>query len=111
MSFFSFTGILDDSFALSMARQQSLASLLTLISAYKKELDYTVMSNLIVVRIFLFCFVFDLPLFISYALAYGSDSSSIQISYKLVKIAADANLELMSEIKQLFVGVFQFAAG
>ncbi|CAN6819330.1 unnamed protein product [Brassica oleracea] len=74
-------GILDDSFALSMARQQSLASLLTLISAYKKELDYTVMSNLIV------------------------------ISYKLVKIAADANLELMSEIKQLFVGVFQFAAG
>ncbi|KAL0679773.1 hypothetical protein Bca4012_007754 [Brassica carinata] len=74
-------GILDDSFALSMARQQSLASLLTLISAYKKELDYTVMSNLIV------------------------------ISYKVVKIAADANLELMSEIKQLFVGVFQFAAG
>ncbi|CAF2240874.1 unnamed protein product [Brassica napus] len=74
-------GILDDSFALSMARQQSLASLLTLISAYKKELDYTVLSNLIV------------------------------ISYKVVKISADANLELMSEIKQLFIGVFQFAAG
>ncbi|KAG2249955.1 hypothetical protein Bca52824_089583 [Brassica carinata] len=74
-------GILDDSFALSMARQQSLASLLTLISAYKKELDYTVLSNLIV------------------------------ISYKVVKIAADANLELMSGIKQFFIGVFQLAAG
>lgn len=52
---FSFAGILDDSFALSMARQQSLASLLTLTSAYKKELDYTVLSNLIAVRICPFC--------------------------------------------------------
>ena len=52
--YFCLTGILDDSFALCMARQQSLASLLTLISAYKKELDYTVLSNLIVVRISLF---------------------------------------------------------
>ena len=41
----------------------------------------------------------------------GSYPSSIQISYKVVKISADANLELMSEIKQLFIGVFQFAAG
>jgi len=74
-------GILDDSFALCMARQQSLASLLTLISAYKKELDYTVLSNLIV------------------------------ISYKVVKIAADVSLELTSGIKQFFIGVFQLAAG
>jgi puromycin-sensitive aminopeptidase len=74
-------GILDDSFALTMARQQSLASLLTLCSAYKKELDYTVLSNL------------------------------IAISYKVVKIGADANQELMSGIKHFFIGVFQFAAG
>ncbi|CAF2068169.1 unnamed protein product [Brassica napus] len=74
-------GILDDSFALCMARQQSLASLLTLISAYKKELDYTVLSNLIV------------------------------ISYKVVKIAADVSSELTSGIKQFFIGVFQLAAG
>ncbi|XP_010432617.1 PREDICTED: aminopeptidase M1-like [Camelina sativa] len=74
-------GILDDSFALSMARQQSLASLLTLISAYKEELEYTVLSNL------------------------------IAISYKVVKIGADANQELMSGIKHFFIGVFQFAAG
>ncbi|KAL5559485.1 hypothetical protein UlMin_035696 [Ulmus minor] len=40
-------GILDDSFALCMAQQQSLSSLLTLMTAYKEELDYTVLSNLI----------------------------------------------------------------
>lgn len=45
------TGILDDSYALSMARQLSFASLLTLLAAYKEELDYTVLSNLISVRI------------------------------------------------------------
>lgn len=43
----SLTGILDDSFALCMACQQSLTSLLTLMGAYREELDYTVLSNLI----------------------------------------------------------------
>lgn len=43
------TGILDDSFALCMARQQSLTSLLTLMVAYREELEYTVLSNLITV--------------------------------------------------------------
>ena len=41
------TGILDDSFALCMARQQSLNSLLTLMGAYREELEYTVLFNLI----------------------------------------------------------------
>ncbi|OWM86548.1 hypothetical protein CDL15_Pgr015583 [Punica granatum] len=40
-------GILDDSYALCMARQLPLTSLLTLISAYREELEYTVLSNLI----------------------------------------------------------------
>lgn len=40
---------MDDSFALCMARQQSLASLLTLMGAYREELEYTVLSHLITV--------------------------------------------------------------
>ncbi|KAM4080003.1 hypothetical protein ACJW30_09G159100 [Castanea mollissima] len=40
-------GILDDSFALCMARQKSFISFLALLNAYKKELEYTVLSNLI----------------------------------------------------------------
>ncbi|XVE53865.1 hypothetical protein DITRI_Ditri03aG0036000 [Diplodiscus trichospermus] len=40
-------GILDDSFALCMACQLPLTSLLTLMSAYRGELEYTIMSNLI----------------------------------------------------------------
>ena len=41
------TGIIDDSYALCMARHQSLTSLLTLMAAYREEEDYTVLSNLI----------------------------------------------------------------
>ena len=41
------TGILDDSFALCMARQKSFTSFFTLLNAYKEELEYTVLSNLI----------------------------------------------------------------
>ncbi|CAI9303987.1 unnamed protein product [Lactuca saligna] len=40
-------GILDDSFALSMAGQLPLSSLLTLMGAYREEPDYTMLSNLI----------------------------------------------------------------
>uniref|UniRef100_A0A7N2R7C8 Aminopeptidase n=1 Tax=Quercus lobata TaxID=97700 RepID=A0A7N2R7C8_QUELO len=40
-------GILDDSFALCMARQKSFTSFLELLNAYKEELEYTVLSNLI----------------------------------------------------------------
>ncbi|XP_021819428.1 aminopeptidase M1-like isoform X2 [Prunus avium] len=73
-------GILDDSFALSMARQQSFASLLTLLGAYREELDCTVLSNL------------------------------IAISYKLATIAADAVPELLDLINQFFIGLFQCSA-
>ncbi|KAB2634423.1 aminopeptidase M1-like [Pyrus ussuriensis x Pyrus communis] len=73
-------GILDDSFALSMARQQSFASLLTLLGAYREELDYTVLSNL------------------------------IAICYKLARIAADAVPELLNLIKQSFISLFQYSA-
>lgn len=44
------TGVLDDSFALFMARQLSLTSLLTLMGAYGEELEYIVLSNLIDVK-------------------------------------------------------------
>ncbi|KAH7523844.1 hypothetical protein FEM48_Zijuj06G0055200 [Ziziphus jujuba var. spinosa] len=70
-------GILDDSFALCMARQQSLASLLTLMGAYREELEYTVLSHL------------------------------ITISYKIARIAADAVPELLDFIKQFFISLFQ----
>ncbi|EPS58346.1 hypothetical protein M569_16469, partial [Genlisea aurea] len=40
-------GILDDYYALSMACQQPLASLLALMAAYREEHDYIILSNLI----------------------------------------------------------------
>ncbi|KAK2644944.1 hypothetical protein Ddye_020139 [Dipteronia dyeriana] len=73
-------GILDDSFALCMARQQSLTSLLTLMGSYREEVNYTVLSNL------------------------------ISISYKVGRIAADANPELVDYIKQFFISLFQYSA-
>ncbi|KAM4129174.1 hypothetical protein ACJW30_01G002200 [Castanea mollissima] len=69
-------GILDDSFSLCMARQQPLNSLLTLMGAYSGELEYTVLSNL------------------------------INISYKVERIAADANPELLECVKQFFITLF-----
>ncbi|XP_030944374.1 aminopeptidase M1-like isoform X2 [Quercus lobata] len=69
-------GILDDSFALCMARQQSLNSLLTLMGAYRGELEYTVLFNL------------------------------INISNKVERIAADATPELLEYIKQFFISLF-----
>ncbi|KAF3446074.1 hypothetical protein FNV43_RR11253 [Rhamnella rubrinervis] len=73
-------GILDDSFALCMARQQSLTTLLTLMGAYRDELEYTVLSNLII------------------------------ISYKLARIVADAVPKLLDSIKQFFISLFQNSA-
>uniref|UniRef100_A0A0A0L0S9 Aminopeptidase n=1 Tax=Cucumis sativus TaxID=3659 RepID=A0A0A0L0S9_CUCSA len=73
-------GILDDAFALSMACQQSVTSLLTLMGAYREELDYTVLSNL------------------------------ISICYKLERIAADAVPESLDNLRQFFTNIFQFAA-
>ncbi|CDP08301.1 unnamed protein product [Coffea canephora] len=74
-------GILDDSYALSMACQQSLASLLALMGAYKEEIDYTVLSNL------------------------------ISISAKVVRVAADAVPHLLDNIKLFFINLFQYSAG
>ncbi|PON95979.1 Peptidase M1, alanine aminopeptidase/leukotriene A4 hydrolase [Trema orientale] len=73
-------GILDDSFALCMARQQSFISLLTLMSSYGEELDYTVLSNL------------------------------ITVSYRLERIVADAVPELLDSIKQFFITLFKNSA-
>lgn len=52
-SLFVCAGILDDYYSLSMACQQPLSSLLTLMGAFREEIDYTVLSNLISVM-FLF---------------------------------------------------------
>ncbi|KAE8100057.1 hypothetical protein FH972_017986 [Carpinus fangiana] len=73
-------GILDDSFSLCMARQQSLTSLLILMGAYKEEVEYTVLSNL------------------------------ITISYKVARIVADASPELLNDIKRFFISLFQYSA-
>lgn len=52
------TGILDDHFALCMACQQTLTSLLTLMASYREETEYTVLSNLItVIFIAMSCFI------------------------------------------------------
>ncbi|MCL7037780.1 hypothetical protein MKW94_015244, partial [Papaver nudicaule] len=73
-------GILDDSYALSMACKQSLSSLFTLMSAYRKELDYTVLSHL------------------------------ITVSFKVATIMADAVPELSTYLKQFFINLFQSSA-
>ncbi|XP_021607282.1 aminopeptidase M1 isoform X2 [Manihot esculenta] len=73
-------GILDDSFALCMARHQSLTSLLTLMDAYREELEYTVLSNL------------------------------INLSYKVTSIVADATHELSDYVNQFFINLFQYSA-
>ncbi|KAK9070775.1 hypothetical protein SSX86_011177 [Deinandra increscens subsp. villosa] len=73
-------GILDDSFALSMAGQLPLSSLLTLMSAYREEPEYIVLSNL------------------------------ISISSKVARIVADADSTLLSDIKLFFINLFQYSA-
>ncbi|XP_062097259.1 aminopeptidase M1-like isoform X2 [Humulus lupulus] len=73
-------GILDDAFALCMASQQSLSSLLTLMKSYSEELDYTVLSNL------------------------------ITVSYKVERIVASAVPELLDTIKDFFINLFRNAA-
>ncbi|MCD9639830.1 AP-1 complex subunit mu-1-Iike [Datura stramonium] len=73
-------GILDDSYALSMACHQSLSSLLSLMASFREELDYVVLSNL------------------------------ISISYKVSRIAADAVPDLQNHIKLFFIYLFQLSA-
>ncbi|KAL5144734.1 Aminopeptidase M1 [Glycine soja] len=73
-------GILDDSFALCMACQESLPSLINLMGSYREEVDYTVLSNL------------------------------ITISLKVQCIAADAVPDLLEYFKQFFINLFQYSA-
>lgn len=73
-------GILDDSFALSMAGQLPLSSLLTLMSAYREEPEYTVLSNL------------------------------ITISSKVARVVADADSTLLDNLKIYFINLFQNSA-
>eukprot|EP00268_Persea_americana_P036934 TRINITY_DN364_c0_g1_i1.p1 TRINITY_DN364_c0_g1~~TRINITY_DN364_c0_g1_i1.p1 ORF type:complete len:897 (+),score=171.49 TRINITY_DN364_c0_g1_i1:409-3099(+) len=73
-------GILDDSYALCMACKQTLSSLFFLMDAYREELDYTVLSNL------------------------------ISVCCKVATIAADAIPELSDDIKQFFINLLQFSA-
>ncbi|KAL9267254.1 Aminopeptidase M1-like protein [Drosera capensis] len=76
-------GVLDDSFALCMAGQQPLTSLLTLMSAFKEELEYTNLSNLIAV---MFSF----------------------ISSKVGRIVADAAPELIGNVNRFFINLFLY---
>ncbi|GAB2285947.1 AP-1 complex subunit mu-1-Iike, variant 2 [Dionaea muscipula] len=71
-------GILEDSFALCMAGQQPLTSLLTLMGAFKEELEYTVLSNL------------------------------VNISYKVGRIVADAAPEVINNVNRFFISLFQY---
>ncbi|KAI3902393.1 hypothetical protein MKW92_009140 [Papaver armeniacum] len=60
--------------------QQSLSSLLSLMSAYRKELDYTVFLHL------------------------------ITISYKVARVTSDATPELSNYVKQFFINLFHNTA-
>ncbi|XP_047158930.1 aminopeptidase M1 [Vigna umbellata] len=73
-------GVLDDAFALCMARQESLTSLINLMGSYREEVDYTVLSNL------------------------------ITITLKVERIAADAVPQLLDYFRQFFIGLLQHCA-
>eukprot|EP00268_Persea_americana_P036936 TRINITY_DN364_c0_g1_i3.p1 TRINITY_DN364_c0_g1~~TRINITY_DN364_c0_g1_i3.p1 ORF type:complete len:895 (+),score=152.53 TRINITY_DN364_c0_g1_i3:409-3093(+) len=73
-------GILDDSYALCMACKQTLCYLFSLMDAYREELDYTVLSQL------------------------------INVSCKIATIAADAIPESSDDIKKFFINLLQFSA-
>ncbi|XP_057428135.1 aminopeptidase M1-like [Lotus japonicus] len=73
-------GILDDTHALSMACQEPLTSLINLMGAYREEVDYTVISNL------------------------------ISMSRKIQHIVADAVPNLVDYFKQFFINLFQYSA-
>lgn len=110
---FSMSGILDDSHALCMACKQTLSSLFFLMDAYREELDYTVLSNLISVmfsskisspcsfkllcRTMVFFFFFDF-------------FHLLQVCCKVATIAADATPELSDDIKQFFINLLQYSA-
>ena len=71
-------GILDDSFALCMARQESLTSLINLMGSYREEVNYTVLSNL------------------------------MTTSLKVQRIAADAIPDFLEYFMQFFINLLVF---
>ncbi|XP_078428131.1 aminopeptidase M1 [Wolffia australiana] len=73
-------GILDDSYALCTACKLPLSSLLSLMGAFRTELEYTVLSQL------------------------------ISISYKVLRIVSDAVPELVPDLKRFFINLFQISA-
>ncbi|PAN35146.1 hypothetical protein PAHAL_6G184800 [Panicum hallii] len=73
-------GIVEDSYALSVARKQTLTSLLRLLNAYRDESDYTVLSHV----------------------------TSVCLS--ISKISADATPQLNRDIKQLLINLLLPAA-
>lgn len=74
-------GILDDAYALCTAGEISLSSLLSMMGSFARELDYTVLSNM------------------------------IEIRDKVSRTVADASPELVDELNQFFISLFQYAAG
>ncbi|KMT17902.1 hypothetical protein BVRB_2g034310 isoform B [Beta vulgaris subsp. vulgaris] len=73
-------GVLDDSFALCTSGQQSMTTLLTLMASFREETEYTVLSNL------------------------------INISYKIMRIVADATPDLVDNLKKFLISLFEYPA-
>ncbi|KAF8011554.1 hypothetical protein BT93_J1990 [Corymbia citriodora subsp. variegata] len=73
-------GILDDTHALCQAGKQSLSSLLTLMGVYRKDIDYTVVSNL------------------------------IEVCYNIVKVYYDAFPDSVDYLRQYFINILRPSA-
>ncbi|XWS16195.1 hypothetical protein CRYUN_Cryun34aG0064300 [Craigia yunnanensis] len=73
-------GILDDTYALCVACEQSLSSLLSLMDVYRKEIDYIVLSKL------------------------------IDICYNVLEVLRDAIPDLINALQEFFINVLQFSA-
>ncbi|KAF7047190.1 hypothetical protein CFC21_056144 [Triticum aestivum] len=80
LSLMDMIGIVEDSYALSVACKQTLTSLLRLLNAYRHESDYTILSHV----------------------------TSVCLSVN--RISTDANPDLSSDIKQLLIKLLLLAA-
>ncbi|XP_022715192.1 aminopeptidase M1-like isoform X2 [Durio zibethinus] len=73
-------GILDDTYALCVACEQSLSSLLSLMDAYRKEIDYIVLSKL------------------------------IDVCYNVLEVLRDAIPDLINALKEFLINVLLYSA-
>uniref|UniRef100_A0A7N2LLT3 Aminopeptidase n=1 Tax=Quercus lobata TaxID=97700 RepID=A0A7N2LLT3_QUELO len=73
-------GVLDDTYALCVACEQPLSSLLSLMDVYRKELDFIVLSKL------------------------------INVCYKVFEISGDAIPDLVNDLKQFFINLLLFSS-